>query len=140
MSGSNAARQVEVREMVTDSWQASTRRKKSHSKSQVPTGRFIWMNEADTFTGGPNTAAPPFSRDLRKTGSNGLPWAADFSYWQCYEGAAEVSRLPGPVAQLDRASDFYSEGCRFESCRDRHPPFMERPPSLTAPRNIVQNR
>src|SRR5215470_17549407 len=26
----------------------------------------------------------------------------------------------GPVAQLDRASDFYSEGCRFESCRDRH--------------------
>ena len=25
----------------------------------------------------------------------------------------------GPVAQLDRASDFYSEGCRFESCRDR---------------------
>src|SRR6478752_9037524 len=26
----------------------------------------------------------------------------------------------GPVAQLDRASDFYSEGCRFDSCRDRH--------------------
>ena len=25
----------------------------------------------------------------------------------------------GPVAQLDRASDFYSEGCRFDSCRDR---------------------
>ncbi len=27
----------------------------------------------------------------------------------------------GPVAQLDRASDFYSEGCRFDSCRDRQP-------------------
>ena len=25
----------------------------------------------------------------------------------------------GPVAQLDRASDFGSEGCGFESCRDR---------------------
>jgi hypothetical protein len=33
----------------------------------------------------------------------------------------------GPVAQLDRASDFYSEGCRFESCRDRH--FPERQPA-----------
>ena len=25
-----------------------------------------------------------------------------------------------PVAQLDRVADFYSAGCRFESCRDRH--------------------
>jgi hypothetical protein len=25
----------------------------------------------------------------------------------------------GPVAQLDRVADFYSAGCRFESCRDR---------------------
>lgn len=25
-----------------------------------------------------------------------------------------------PVAQLDSASDFESEGCRFESCRVRH--------------------
>ena len=25
-----------------------------------------------------------------------------------------------PVAQLDRASDFESEGCRFESCRAHH--------------------
>ena len=30
----------------------------------------------------------------------------------------------GPVAQLDRASDFYSEGCRFESCRDRQFIFL----------------
>ena len=27
--------------------------------------------------------------------------------------------LNGPVAQLDRVADFYSAGCRFESCRDR---------------------
>jgi hypothetical protein len=27
---------------------------------------------------------------LRKTGSNGLSGKADFSYWQCYEGAARI--------------------------------------------------
>ncbi len=26
----------------------------------------------------------------------------------------------GPIAQLDRVADFYSAGCRFESCWDRH--------------------
>ena len=25
----------------------------------------------------------------------------------------------GPIAQLDRVTDFYSVGCRFESCWDR---------------------
>ena len=25
-----------------------------------------------------------------------------------------------PIAQLDRVTDFYSVGCRFESCWDRH--------------------
>ena len=69
----------------------------------------------------------------------GLGGAANFSYWQCYklsmirksvqrfsERSCSNNSLPvrrrkrsGPVAQLDRASDFYSEGCRFESCRDR---------------------
>ena len=32
-----------------------------------------------------------------------------------------------PVAQLDRASDYGSEGCKFESCRARQkttPPFF----------------
>jgi hypothetical protein len=45
---------------------------------------------------------------------NGLGREADFSYWQCYEA------LDGPIAQLDRVTDFYSVGCRFESCWDRH--------------------
>src|SRR6202034_1093951 len=44
---------------------------------------------------------------------NGLGREADFSYWQCYEA------LDGPIAQLDRVTDFYSVGCRFESCWDR---------------------
>ena len=28
-------------------------------------------------------------------------------------------RPDGPIAQLDRVTDFYSVGCRFESCWDR---------------------
>src|SRR5258706_11545851 len=33
------------------------------------------------------------------------------------------------VAQLDRASDFGSEGCRFKSCRTRHFPLRIFPES-----------
>ena len=29
-----------------------------------------------------------------------------------------------PIAQLDRASDYESAGCRFESCWARHPYFI----------------
>lgn len=36
----------------------------------------------------------------------------------------------GPVAQLDRASDFYSEGCRFDSCRDRQPRSCRQAPAF----------
>jgi hypothetical protein len=49
---------------------------------------------------------------------NGLGREADFSYWQCYE-ALGYEALDGPIAQLDRVTDFYSVGCRFESCWDR---------------------
>src|SRR3954453_14204867 len=45
---------------------------------------------------------------------NGLGARADFSYPECYQGGN------GPIAQLDRVTDFYSVGCRFESCWDRH--------------------
>src|SRR5882757_7795433 len=51
---------------------------------------------------------------------------ADFSYWQCYEGRA-IGSPDGPIAQLDRVTDFYSVGCRFESCWDRHLNRQEKP-------------
>ena len=36
------------------------------------------------------------------------------------------SRVSAPVAQLDRASDFGSEGRRFEPCRvHQNPPFED---------------
>jgi hypothetical protein len=50
---------------------------------------------------------------------DGLGEGADFSYWQCYEDPA-IGSPDGPIAQLDRVTDFYSVGCRFESCWDRH--------------------
>jgi hypothetical protein len=49
---------------------------------------------------------------------NRLGGVAAFSYWQCYEGRA-IGSPDGPIAQLDRVTDFYSVGCRFESCWDR---------------------
>src|SRR5450432_2177920 len=33
--------------------------------------------------------------------------------------ALREDRPDGPIAQLDRVADFYSAGCRFESCWDR---------------------
>ena len=33
----------------------------------------------------------------------------------------------GPIAQLDRVTDFYSVGCRFESCWDRHATDVKSP-------------
>ena len=30
-----------------------------------------------------------------------------------------INAPDGPIAQLDRVTDFYSVGCRFESCWDR---------------------
>jgi hypothetical protein len=81
-----------------------------------------------------------------KIGSDIFALKADFLHWRCYEGPAKrwgmiperpafhsldsrvgtgfpkkiVLKQAGPVAQLDRVADFYSAGCRFESCRDRH--------------------
>jgi hypothetical protein len=64
--------------------------------------------------GGPDATADPWVCRLGgENGSERLGGRADFSYWQCYEG------LDGPIAQLDRVTDFYSVGCRFESCWDR---------------------
>jgi hypothetical protein len=56
---------------------------------------------------------------------NRLGGVADFSYWQCYEGRA-IGSPDGPIAQLDRVTDFYSVGCRFESCWDRQPLSLRR--------------
>src|ERR1700686_5820567 len=65
------------------------------------------------FEGGPDGPPPGFVVMYWKTVRSRLGGAADFSYWQCYKAAT------GPIAQLDRVTDFYSVGCRFESCWDR---------------------
>jgi hypothetical protein len=58
------------------------------------------------------------SREGLEMLKNRLGGVADFSYWQCYEDRA-IGSPDGPIAQLDRVTDFYSVGCRFESCWDR---------------------
>jgi hypothetical protein len=65
--------------------------------------------------------SPPFRLVAlsRKTVRDGLSREADFSYWQCYEGFEAIRSPADPIAQLDRVADFYSAGCRFESCWDR---------------------
>lgn len=68
----------------------------------------------DGVRGGPTVRLRAFVARDRKTVRNGLGGKADFSYWQWYNPAN------GPIAQLDRVTDFYSVGCRFESCWDRH--------------------
>ena len=65
----------------------------------------------------------PFVGGSLKMVRNGLGGEADFSYWQWYKtpGPPLAGWPPdGPIAQLDRVTDFYSVGCRFESCWDRH--------------------
>jgi hypothetical protein len=71
---------------------------------------------------------------------DGLGEDADFSYWQCYEGPA-IGSPDGPIAQLDRVTDFYSVGCRFESCWDRQSfqydkNFVRRKPPCTVPKCV----
>jgi hypothetical protein len=39
-------------------------------------------------------------------------------------------RPDGPIAQLDRVTDFYSVGCRFESCWDRQRLQLEAEPLI----------
>jgi hypothetical protein len=83
-------------------------------------------------------SAVSLGRGIPENGSDGLGGEADFSYWQCYEDpvlgrqgfrearfsvvgllGGPIFKSYGPIAQLDRVTDFYSVGCRFESCWDR---------------------
>ena len=65
------------------------------------------------FTSGPKPVRRSFVGLSGKRVRNGVGGVADFSYWRWYKAAN------GPIAQLDRVTDFYSVGCRFESCWDR---------------------
>lgn len=81
----------------------------------------------------------PYVRADRKTMARRLPWSPSHRNrfdpaWResgffilavldkkgLYGGHKEQFRPDGPIAQLDRVTDFYSVGCRFESCWDRH--------------------
>jgi hypothetical protein len=91
--------------------------KKSHDIAKAdPGGAGSPAAAQHCVIGGPEATVHRYGlvAGLPETVRNGLGPEADFSYWQCYEGGN------GPIAQLDRVTDFYSVGCRFESCWDRH--------------------
>lgn len=46
--------------------------------------------------------------------------------------------LCAPVAQLDRASDFGSDGCGFKSCRARHLPVIARDTKEVATMEVLK--
>src|SRR5439155_4564936 len=83
--------------------------------------------------------------DLREIGrggreAEGAGLLNQYTAQSCIEGSnpslsARVDE--GPLAQLDRASDYESEGRRFESCRARHP---RRAARLRRGRTVVAGR
>lgn len=66
--------------------------------------------------GGPK-AGPPL-KDLSSDGAK--RFATDLAGKRIFHIGNAKKAPDGPIAQLDRVTDFYSVGCRFESCWDRH--------------------
>ena len=112
-----AAWRINGREKVTDSRREDERAKESHMA--LPTGPWpgsggLARRTALWADNGWRSTRSSLSRSPQTRFAMGLGGRADFSYWRCYKSAN------GPIAQLDRVTDFYSVGCRFESCWDRH--------------------
>src|SRR6202043_3328415 len=78
-----------------------------------PGGRGRYHCDAD----GPDTTSPrlAWSPDRRKW------FGMDLAAQRIFHIGSAMKGANGPIAQLDRVTDFYSVGCRFESCWDRQP-------------------
>src|ERR1700752_5364824 len=98
-----------------------------HGLGRRHPGRGEGARGAMFMNGSPDEqTAASFDRLSQKMVRKELGRKADFSYWQCYEderlgrtaghASSHDGYKDGPVAQLDRVADFYSAGCRFESC------------------------
>ena|SRR5258708_3713362 len=61
---------------------------------------------------------PPFRPEQKAAGHD--CWRAELRQSPCHKCRTWETSRKASVAQLDRASDFGSEGCRFKSCRTRH--------------------
>src|SRR6266850_6601967 len=120
-----------MREKVTGRWRRERLAKGSHA----------WLRQSKTVPAAPAGVAGA----SLVSGANRTQWSA---VWLCREveeigstvlagkrifhiGSARTAKIEikagikayiaqdGPIAQLDRVTDFYSVGCRFESCWDR---------------------
>src|ERR1700726_4650097 len=76
-----------------------------------PGGRGRYHCDAD----GPDTTSPrlAWSPDRRKW------FGMDLAAQRIFHIGSAMKVANGPIAQLARVTDFYSVGCRFESCWDR---------------------
>jgi hypothetical protein len=80
---------------------------------------------------------------LRKRSTNTLLRRLVLGHAQNYGGALRFHRSPiqspvCPYRKSDCVSDFYSAGCRFESCWDRQVSYRHHSPSLTITRHRLQ--
>jgi hypothetical protein len=118
----NAAYPIKMREKVTDSWPRNWIAKKSHAT--LPKRSLGSRRQAaqHCVAGGPNATVHrlALSPCHQKGFGTGLAGKRIFHIGSAMKPrGCPVSRGYGPIAQLDRVTDFYSVGCRFESCWDR---------------------
>lgn len=149
-SRTNAAGSIEVRGKVTDSRRWNQRCKSSHSpwqgKPKAAKDRRIsaaaeekmYRQSMSRVQHGRPPRRRPRSNALRRSALS-LPVGKRFGsglarlriFHMCNgrrpAGGSRGRPRYGPVAQLDRVADFYSAGCRFESCRDRQPSARDAP-------------
>src|SRR5580765_6578970 len=73
-----------------------------------------WLQVRTGSDGPPSALVANLRKSVRRS------WReSGFFILAVLERPSAACRPDGPVAQLDRVADFYSAGCRFESCRDR---------------------
>src|SRR4051812_16165024 len=76
--------------------------------------RQAWLQVRTRSDGPPSALVANLRKSVRRS------WReSGFFILAVLERPSAACRPDGPVAQLDRVADFYSAGCRFESCRDR---------------------
>src|SRR6185369_14247235 len=102
-----------------------------------------WLYVRRTSGNGPPSAlvAPPKKSVRPSWRESGFFILAVLDKESLYK-ADTRGRVPpdGPIAQLDRVTDFYSVGCRFESCWDRHCLSAASPRFSTCPRAPAPER
>ena len=109
--------------------QSAVERKCKHRRAVAINPGETWQHDASR--GHASRADVIDERKFYRHAIFGLPSPERQSRSNAVREAFASHRDNAPVAQLDRASDYESEGQRFESFRARHLPSAKRPPIAT---------